>query len=460
MKKFILVAIIATNFLTSFGQSVDDEYYAKLNALDLYYIPENIRRNISLGRGYDLTDPWYPIIADESPFLATPTPTLTTYLKNVTKTVKLNTGTGSNEYTMRYEDNVDERTVAQYYHAELKAKGLSWGVETSVDYVKTKYNLSQGVHFILENKANIPNTFDVNTNWKAAPITETSPVSEANKWKLFKQKYGSHYVSSFSYGYRIEILAFANTATTDSKLTLNAAFNAWMVSGKFSAEISEKIKQSNATIDVAIFCNEIKNTETGSSLPFIVRGLTDVLKFLDDLKDGKIIVTPAPKTISFKSYFASVCTKYPKSCRLFDVKTLPVDSNAVPRGTILAWNPPAQNIRVVAGQTIIVPPVGGWAVCDKRNHDLNPRVPDLANKFLMGTSEPDKIGTEGGSPTHQHPGSTTGLTASDGYRHNTTVRGPAGGLPEVTGLAHNHTLQTGDGSSIPPYRMVVYIIKL
>lgn len=455
MKKTIIFGLTFLSVISNlFGQAPDDEYYSKLNSLDLYYIPDNIRRNIALGRGYDMTDPWYPVIADKSPFLTKPPQRVEeTLVKAFTTPTTIPIGSGSNEYKMRYEENIDERTVAQFYHAELRARGISWGVEASVDYVKNQYNLSQGVRFVLENKANIPNDVDINTQWATAPITETSSIEEKSKWKLFKQSYGSHYVTSFSYGYRIEIIAFANTTTQDSKLKLNAAFNAWMVDGKFSAEISDKIKQSNATVDMAIFCQEIKDTRTGSTLPFIARGIADVLKFLDDLKAGNIVITPAPTSISFKSYFASVCGGYPNSCKLFEVKPILADTNAVPRGTILAWTPPSQNIRVIGGQTVIIPPSGGWAICDKKNNQLNPKIPDLTDRFLLGTSELSEVSKTGGSNSHSHGGSTGGLAGYSPGEIN-YQRGP--------GRQDQFQMRMGISSdnNIPPYYKVIYIIKL
>lgn len=459
MKKILLIFLTTLGmFSSSFGQSVDDEYYAKINALDLYYIPDNIRRNIVLGRGYDLTDPWYPVIADESPFLTQPSGTLKTTLDKAFQPLSIpigvGPGTGTQEYKMRYEEHIDERTVAQFYHAELKARGIVWGVESSVDYVKNQYNISQGVRFVLENKTDLPNDVDIKTKWTNKPITETSTLQDVAKWKLFKQKYGSHYVSSFSYGYRIEIIAFANSSSQDSKLKLNAAFNAWMVEGKFSAEISEKIKQSNATIDCAIFCKEIKDTRSGSSLPFIIRGIPDLMKFLDDLKAGYIVITPAPTTISFKSYFASICGTYPNTCKLFETVTIPADTNAIPRGTILSWTPLPQNIRTIGGQTVIIPPTG-WVICDKKNNQLNPRVPDLSDKFLMGTSEYSQVGVEGGSKEHNH---SAGLPRPEHGGFDDGWRVSQRGAPAATGLDHYHKISTS--GHLPPYRKIVYIMKL
>nr|MBK9652826.1 hypothetical protein [Bacteroidota bacterium] len=391
MKKSIFLFAFLLNAILSLGQSNDDEYYSKLNALDLYYIPDNIRRNIVLGRGYDLTDPWAPVIADESPFLTKSQRPAEVALRSTIPSSAVPIGTGSSEFKYSFEENVNERTVAQYFHADLKVRGLSYNIETSAEYVRTQFNMSQAVRFVLENKSTLPNDIDINATFKTAPVTERSDLDENSKWKLFKAKYGSHYVTSFSYGYRIEVIAFANTSIESSKFTLSAAFKAWSVSGKFDASISEQIKQSGATIFVTVFCQELKNTQTNSTLPFVFRGIPDVLNFLDDLKGGKIIVTPAPTSVSFKSYFASVCSSYPNSCKLFSTKFNAVDTNAVPRGTILAWNPPVQNVRTINGQTIIVPPVGGWSICDDRTHQLNPRVPDLSDRFLYGTSDPTQI---------------------------------------------------------------------
>lgn len=464
LKKTFFLSVVILVCINVIGQT--DEHYAKLSSLDLYYIPQNIRSTIMLGRGYDLTDPWYPVIAQTSPFLTRPTASgngngiintngminrnglgNNTLFQEVLKPKVIAPSNGSNEYTLHYDDHIDEKTVAQFLHADLKVKGLSYSVEASMDYVHTHYDVSQGVRFVLENKATMPDLQEVNSDWKTAPATEKNTgVDEIGKWKLFKGKYGSHYVSSFSYGYRIEILAFANSSVDNSKLKLHAAFSAWSAKGNIDAEISQNIQSSGANIDIKIFCQDIKNNVTGSSIPFIITGIPGVMQFLKDLNDGKIVVTPAPTTVSFKSFAPSVCGNYPVTCKLFEEVVIPADINAVPKGSIIAWYPQPQNIKVEGGVTTIIPPAGGWVICDKRNHDLNSRIPDLSDKFLYGTSDPTKLDEEGGSLTNSH----------------TTISMSA---PEA--IQDSYHWQAGDrkmtveaAANLPPYKRVVYIIKL
>jgi len=93
----------------------------------------------------------------------------------------------------------------------------------------------------------------------------------------------------------------------------------------------------------------------------------------------------------------------------------------------------------------------GWALCDG-----SVGTPDLRNKFVVGAGDTYAVDDTGGATTHNHP-----FTANN---HNHTL--PAGAVvgagftwSNVTGNAAV-TGTTNNGSSLPPFYALAYIMKL
>jgi hypothetical protein len=120
----------------------------------------------------------------------------------------------------------------------------------------------------------------------------------------------------------------------------------------------------------------------------------------------------------------------------------------IPMGTIVAWRPPAANIQTTNGLSVIVPPSSRWAVCNATNNKLNTEIPDLSDRFIMGTSNPTEIKVKGGTVSHTHtisPGLEPG-DRTDGNSNNSAR------------AAHTHTASSE--SNLPPFIKYVYIIKV
>lgn len=109
------------------------------------------------------------------------------------------------------------------------------------------------------------------------------------------------------------------------------------------------------------------------------------------------------------------------------------------KGMILLWS----------GAIVDIP--NGWHLCDGTED-----TPDLRDKFVVGAGDTYALGDTGGSVNHNH------TFTSDSHYHDI----PAGvsiaagvDLDEVTS-PKVVTGTTNNGSSLPPYYALAYIMKL
>lgn len=126
-----------------------------------------------------------------------------------------------------------------------------------------------------------------------------------------------------------------------------------------------------------------------------------------------------------------------------------------------------------AGKTIPT----GWELCDGRevsstdnkyrdlfkvigtvwggNGNPNFRLPDLKGTFLRGVDTTDELSLGGGSENHNHGGQTSGLINADGYHVSPDNRHLS---PQANGYLHGHSISSV--LHLPPYKMVIFLIKL
>lgn len=92
----------------------------------------------------------------------------------------------------------------------------------------------------------------------------------------------------------------------------------------------------------------------------------------------------------------------------------------------------------------------GWTLCDG-----TAGTPDLRNRFLVGAGDTYAVNDNGGAVNHNH-----GFTG-DGHDHNIGVGGniqSGTGFDQVT-TPNAATGTTDNGSSLPPYHSLAYIMK-
>ena len=110
----------------------------------------------------------------------------------------------------------------------------------------------------------------------------------------------------------------------------------------------------------------------------------------------------------------------------------------LPTGLILLWYGAIGNIPA------------GWTLCDG-----TAGTPDLRDKFLVGAGNTYAVGATGGSVNHNH------TFTSDGHFHTLTagVDVPAGAVLSDDTNVKTDSGTTDNGSSLPPYHALAYIMK-
>ncbi len=133
--------------------------------------------------------------------------------------------------------------------------------------------------------------------------------------------------------------------------------------------------------------------------------------------------------------------------------TLAKSPVALPKGTIVAWSPPAG----------VTAPPAGWLLCDRTNHETYGWVPELSERFLWGAGQPfpaadagleSDLGHRGGSLTHQHLGSRTPRTVVRSERAQRQSLGR-----ELADASHQHAVEVSSDRHLPPFHKVAFIIK-
>lgn len=96
----------------------------------------------------------------------------------------------------------------------------------------------------------------------------------------------------------------------------------------------------------------------------------------------------------------------------------------------------------------------GWGLCDGT---LN--TPDLRLKFVYGYGPPLSPGDTGGASAHTHD------FTGDGHAHDLNAGNDIGGLAPAGDHDHHTSTDpttgtTNQGTNLPPYRVLCYIMKL
>lgn len=110
-------------------------------------------------------------------------------------------------------------------------------------------------------------------------------------------------------------------------------------------------------------------------------------------------------------------------------------------GMILKWS----------GSILSIPT--GYALCDGTNG-----TPDLRDKFIRGAGGADSPNDIGGADIHNHD------FTGDGHTHNLAggaeIPWPGGGARDAFFNSQQATGTTGNGSTVPAYYALAYVMRL
>ena len=347
--------------------------------------------------------------------------------------------------TFSFFESVTVHEEARYLSAYLTgAYGLSSG-DAAYQYAYNRKDTERSIFVVISNVRSGEDLDATNLTWKKKPASES--VADAERRRQFLDDFGSHYITSVSYGYRVAIRG----ATRDIKESESAAFKASFkaVFSSFSAagnvSAGNKKTLTKNTVDLRAEVLGTLNPEQS----FVLTSYDEIIEFLRQIKSGQITISRVPVMVNARSYWHTL-TPYRKT-RAALAQVLGVVATApwgVPSGTVIAWSPrPDQQwVDAQTKETKIAVPEG-WALCDGSDSS----VPDLRSRFVMGARDVGEINQPGGSATHAHKGKTGG---GAGNQHEFR---DADSYTNVAATGHTHTIAAD--SSLPPYVALVYIIK-
>jgi len=111
----------------------------------------------------------------------------------------------------------------------------------------------------------------------------------------------------------------------------------------------------------------------------------------------------------------------------------------LPTGIICLWY----------GSIVSIP--SGWILCDGNNG-----TPNLKNKFIVGSGDTYAVDEIGGSVNHNHD------FTGDGHFHSMVAGNDIGVGAGVSNITESSPAvgTTDNGSSLPPYHSLAYIMKI
>lgn len=434
-----------------------------LNVFNLTRPKYRVALNAAIGGGFKpgigliMDDPLYPtrapVVAFESPdasILTSDAPVPTTDI--------LGASISYRSAASAYEE---ARTLSLYFRLGFPFGGF----EAAYSHAQAVFAVSRTTYALINWSGETQQLQESSITWGGEDMIPEQISNPEERLRQFIYTFGSHYISSVIYGWRIAVRAQVNTKDVGTFTTVKADFNAaiglWSAGGGIDASFKQKLKSSAVEITAEV--------TAGGILPptaFVLTGVDQVLDFLLKLRGGDIKIKPAPTDALVFSYWATLPpAKLPKCREILAEQQYapPATLFGVPGGSVLAWSPGPEHI-VQPDDPDARPqfmPPSGWAICDGSNG-----TPNLAGRFVMGAAAEDTLGEEGGHETHVHQTRMDGATMDHQpaepsfdvgyYRPSAFLHGGQNG--EYRNHAHKFELR--HESSLPPYRTLLYIMKL
>ncbi|MGE0594320.1 MAG: hypothetical protein AB7G23_16885 [Vicinamibacterales bacterium] len=289
-------------------------------------------------------------------------------------------------------------------------------------------------------------------NPELRPVLEGTAASDADFARQFLLDFGSHYVASIEYGYRVAIRGKLSRTATKETANVRAAFRAAFISGSAEGGVSAEHRKAleSSSLELAFEATSGGLYEGETRRLGILTNLDDILTTLKALRTGTLVIRAAPLAAVARTYWNLLPATFERSRALLATGSVPLPEAAygVPAGTIVAWAPTPRHVQVAddGSRTFVLPE--GWALCDGRDGR-----PDLRDRFVMGTAALEAVGQAGGAATHAHAG-TVAKTKS--------TRDQKGGVAGVSNYAlgtHTHDVTIAPGSSLPPHVTLVFLVR-
>lgn len=393
--------------------------------------------DIRLGRGIDLSDPLLPIFRHRG-FNVTEGRTL----EDVADLTL-----GTHEVRRSETDEEEASSLAVNFRAKY---GFVSGA-AAFSKAKEARKSHECMYLHVEYQGPAKSIDNQQLLWAPGPEAENISDIETRRGK-FLAEWGSHYITSIVYGWRIVVRATVSksnaTSVTRVESALKAAGGIWQAGGALAAEHRESLRTCATELAVSVVAGNW-------GAPPVFSGYEGLQAFLNKIENGAQIPL-GPVSVQAQSYWHTL-TNFPKCEGLFAPQKAGVLESpfGVPVGTVIAWSPPAGAINLnEAGQPSEVVTPDGWAICDGNG------TPDLRGMFVRGASVDTLFNSEL-APKHGH--TVRGQTDKQNPPSHTNVDGAIPGQgPD--GHYHNHghniNIETTHAEAIPPHYCLLYLIKL
>jgi hypothetical protein len=339
------------------------------------------------------------------------------------------------------------------------------GFQAAYSHAQNVFAASQTTYALINWSGQTEQLAESSRTWGDEDMTAELISNPEERLRQFIYTFGSHYISSLVYGYRVAVRAQVNTKDTATftavKANFNAAIGLWSAGAAIDVTHKKKLKDSAIEITAEVTAGVIQPPTA-----FVLTGVDQVVDFLLKLRGGDITIKPAPTDAIVFSYWATLPPDKFPNCReiLAEKQFAPPEALfGVPRGAIVAWSPPPEHIIQPddpGAKPQIVPPPE-WAICDGSNG-----TPNLTRRFVMGAGAEGDLGEEGGQEKHSHATLVAGATMDHQpaepsfnvgyYRPSAFLHGGQDGQYRN----HAHKVEVKAESTLPPYRALVYIMKL
>lgn len=445
MKKIITALVIINCSICLSQNSNNYDKYFYTQEYETIIFNNDIGSDFELGSGIDLTIPYDPKGA----------PILGLNISNRDHT-ELNKQPVNNKklgqgFSMQIFEANSSQELAKRLYVNFKASYGLASFSAATQTASKFHSSSSSVFVIIENVEQGPSISQDSLNWKTTPRSEIVQCLDGEncdekKLTQFIGDYGSHYITSLSYGYRISIHGKINSQSEERvkkfKAAIKASFTGGGAGGSVSSSQSSLLKSDDVEIRAEIRSGGISYKGVQDSKYYLLTGFDEIRDFLKKIKNDKITIYSAPVKAQVKSYRSSLL-HYPESQKLFK-KFIGYSTKSdfgVPQGTIIAWSP---KITPNSSKELLDMIPNGWTICDGQNG-----APDLTDKFVMGTSDVNQINFSGGKEVHTHL--TEGASIIRKYRVDE-------GNSSLTTSGHHHKVV--EAENLPPFLKLIYIMKL